>query len=37
MLMDRSLDEDLVEKIKEIIMKTDNQVSSYHFLKTRAS
>lgn len=37
MLMDRSLDEKLIEKIKEIILNTDNQVTSYHFLKTRAS
>ncbi len=37
MLMDTSLDEETITLIKDIITKTDKQVSSYHFLKTRAS
>ncbi len=36
MLLDRALDEEIVEKIKEIILK-EELVSSYHYLKTRAS
>lgn len=37
MLMDRSLDDETLELIKWIITNTDKRVSSYHFLKTRAS
>lgn len=37
MLMDRKIDDEWVEKIKEIITTADRRISWYHFLKTRKS
>jgi divalent metal cation (Fe/Co/Zn/Cd) transporter len=37
MLMDKSLDEEMVKKIKSIIENADKRITSYHFLKTRKS
>lgn len=37
MLMDRKLDQDVLDKIIDIIMSTDKRVSSYHFLNSRKS
>lgn len=37
MLMDKALEQDKIEIIKNIIMNSSKEVSSYHFLKTRKS
>lgn len=37
MLMDRKIDDELIEKIIKIIDNTDNRITWYHFLKTRKS
>ena len=37
MLMDKSLDEEMVQKIKNIIENADKRITWYHFLKTRKS
>ncbi len=37
MIMDRKIDDDLIEKIDEIINNTDKKITGYHLLKTRKS
>ncbi|MEF3191215.1 MAG: cation diffusion facilitator family transporter [Campylobacterales bacterium] len=37
MLMDRALDEELVEEIKRVIMSASPRIKSYHYLRTRRS